>query len=100
MAYLNENYLKLQAGYLFPEVARRVREFCEANPEAAKGLIRCGIGDVTEPLPRAAIYAMKRAIDELGLRETFRGYGPEEGYEFLRSAIAQHDYRYPNIDIS
>src|SRR6266404_4654030 len=55
MAYLNENYLKLQAGYLFPEVARRVREFCEANPEAAKRLIRCGIGDVTEPLPRSAM---------------------------------------------
>jgi len=55
MAYLNENYLKLQAGYLFPEVARRVREFCDANPEEAKRLIRCGIGDVTEPLPRAAI---------------------------------------------
>ena len=63
VAYLNENYLKLQAGYLFPEVARRVREFCEANPEAAKRLIRCGIGDVTEPLPRAAIEAMKRAVD-------------------------------------
>src|SRR5213083_2741237 len=100
MAYLNENYLKLQAGYLFPEVARRVREFCEANPEAAKGLIRCGIGDVTEPLPRAAIDAMKRAIEELGHRETFRGYGPEQGYEFLRSAIAQHDYRDRNIDIA
>ena len=100
MAYLNENYLKLQAGYLFPEVARRVREFCEADPKAAKRLIRCGIGDVTEPLPRAAIDAMKRAVEELGHRETFRGYGPEHGYEFLRSAIAQHDYRDRNIDIS
>jgi LL-diaminopimelate aminotransferase len=100
MAYLNENYLKLQAGYLFPEVARRVREFCEANPEAAKRLIRCGIGDVTEPLPRAAIEAMKRAVEELGHRETFRGYGPEHGYDFLRSAIAQHDYRDRHIDIA
>jgi LL-diaminopimelate aminotransferase len=100
MAYLNENYLKLQAGYLFPEVARRVREFCESNPEAAKRLIRCGIGDVTEPLPRAAIEAMKRAIEELGHRKTFRGYGPEQGYEFLRSTIAQHDYRDRNIDIA
>ena len=99
MAYLNENYLKLQAGYLFPEVARRVREFCEANPDAAKRLIRCGIGDVTEPLPRAAIEAMKGAVEELGHRETFRGYGPEHGYEFLRSTIAQHDYRDRNIDI-
>jgi LL-diaminopimelate aminotransferase len=100
MAYLNENYLKLQAGYLFPEIARRVREYCEANPKAAKRLIRCGIGDVTEPLPRAAIDAMKDAIDELGKRETFRGYGPEQGYEFLRSTIAQHDYRDRNIDIA
>lgn len=100
MAYLNEHYLKLQVGYLFPEVARRVREFCETNPEAAKRLIRCGIGDVTEPLPRAAIDAMKGAVEELGHRETFRGYGPENGYEFLRSAIAQHDYRDRNIDIA
>jgi LL-diaminopimelate aminotransferase len=100
MAYLNENYLKLQAGYLFPEIARRVRDFCEANPEAAKRLIRCGIGDVTEPLPRVVIDAMKRAVDELGNRETFRGYGPEQGYEFLRSTIAQHDYRDRNIDIA
>jgi LL-diaminopimelate aminotransferase len=100
MAYLNENYLKLQAGYLFPEVARRVREFCEAHPEGAKRLIRCGIGDVTEPLPPAAIEAMKRAVDELGYRESFRGYGPEQGYEFLRSTIAQRDYRDRNIQIA
>jgi len=100
MAYLNENYLKLQAGYLFPEVARRVLEFCEANPEAAQRLIRCGIGDVTEPLPRAAIEAMKRAVEELGHSESFRGYGPEQGYEFLRSTIAQSDYRDRNIEIA
>jgi len=100
MAYLNENYLKLQAGYLFPEIARRVREFCQAHPEAAKRLIRCGIGDVTEPLPRAVVEAMRRAVDELGERATFRGYGPEQGYEFLRSTIGQHDYRDRNIDIS
>jgi LL-diaminopimelate aminotransferase len=100
MAYLNENYLKLQAGYLFPEIAWRVREFCEANPKAAKRLIRCGIGDVTEPLPRAAIDAMKRAIEEFGHHETFRGYGPEHGYEFLRSAIAKHDYSDRNVEIA
>jgi LL-diaminopimelate aminotransferase len=100
MAYLNENYLKLQAGYLFPEIARRVRDFCEANPEAAKRLIRCGIGDVTEALPRAAIDAMKDAVEELGHRETFRGYGPEQGYEFLRSTIAQRDYRDRSIDVA
>jgi len=100
MAYLNENYLKLQAGYLFPEIARRVREFCKKEPKAAERLIRCGIGDVTEPLPRAVIEAMKRAVEELGHRETFHGYGPEQGYEFLRSAIAQHDYRGRKIDIA
>ncbi len=100
MAYLNENYLKLQSGYLFPEVGRRVREFCEANPKAAKRLIRCGIGDVTEPLPRAAVEAMKRAVDELGHHETFHGYGPEHGYEFLRSAIAQNDYRDCNVEVA
>jgi LL-diaminopimelate aminotransferase len=100
VAYLNENYLKLQAGYLFPEIARRVREFCEKDPKAAERLIRCGIGDVTEPLPRAAIEAMKRAVDELGQRETFRGYGPEQGYEFLRSAIAQKDFRDRKIEIA
>ncbi len=100
MAFLNENYLKLQAGYLFPEIGRRVKEFCDANPEAAKRLIRCGIGDVTEPLPAAAVVAMHKAVDELAHRETFRGYGHEQGYEFLRSKIAQHDYRDRGIEIA
>ena len=100
MAYLNENYLKLQAGYLFPEIARRVRGFSEKNPDAAKRLIRCGIGDVTEPLPLAAVEAMKRAAEELAHRETFRGYGPEQGYEFLRSKIAQCDYRERGIEVA
>src|SRR6476661_5012950 len=100
VAYLNDNYLKLQAGYLFPEIARRVREFCDANPDAAKRLIRCGIGDVTEPLPPAVIAAMHRAVEELGHRETFRGYPPYEGYEFLREKIAQHDFRDRGIEIA
>ena len=100
MAFLNENYLKLQAGYLFPEIARRVRDFCAADSSGAERLIRCGIGDVTEPLPPAVIQAMKSAVDELGHRETFRGYGPEQGYEFLRSKIAQKDYRDRGIDIA
>ena len=100
MAYLNENYLKLQAGYLFPEIARRVQDFCEKNPHAAERLIRCGIGDVTEPLPRAAIEAVKRAAEELGHRDTFRGYGPEQGYDFLRTTIAKEDYRDRKIEIS
>lgn len=100
MAYLNENYLKLKAGYLFPEITRRVRAFREANPEAAKRLISCGIGDVTEPLPQAAIAAMHKAVDDLAARETFRGYGPEQGYEWLRAAIAENDYRTRGCDVA
>jgi len=100
MAYLNENYLKLKAGYLFPEIGRRVKAFCDANPEAAKRLIRCGIGDVTEPLPAAVIAALHKAVDELAVRETFRGYGPEQGYEFLRAAIARNDYRDRGLEVA
>jgi LL-diaminopimelate aminotransferase len=100
MAYLNENYLKLQAGYLFPEIARRMKEFLDANPHVAERLIRCGIGDVTEPLPRAAVDSMHAAVEELGHRETFRGYGHEQGYDFIRSKIAQHDYRARGIEIA
>jgi len=100
MAHLNDNYLKLKAGYLFPEIARRVREFTQANPAAASNVIRCGIGDVTEPLPQSAIDAMKAATDELGNRDSFRGYGPEQGYEFLRGAIAENDYRARGLAIS
>jgi len=100
MAYLNDHYLKLKAGYLFPEIARRVRAFCEQSADAAERLIRCGIGDVTEPLPAATIQAMHLAVDELARRETFRGYGPEQGYEFLRHAIAQNDYRDHGADIA
>jgi len=100
MATINENYLKLKAGYLFPEIARRVRVFSEENPEAAKNVIRCGIGDVTEPLPQAAIDALKKATDELGDRETFRGYGPEQGYDFLREAIAAAEYSGRGLEIS
>lgn len=100
MAYLNDNYLKLQAGYLFPEISRRVREFCDANPDAAKRLIRCGIGDVTEPLPPAVIAAMHHAVDELSVRETFRGYGHEQGLESLRERIAEQDYRDRGVEMS
>ncbi|HEX8312224.1 MAG TPA: LL-diaminopimelate aminotransferase, partial [Chthoniobacteraceae bacterium] len=100
MAFLNENYLKLRAGYLFPEIGRRVTTFCTANPDGAQRLIRCGIGDVTEPLPAAATAALHKAVDELGARETFRGYGPEQGYDFLRQAIAQNDYRDRGLDVA
>ncbi|MDP4940121.1 MAG: LL-diaminopimelate aminotransferase [Verrucomicrobiales bacterium] len=92
MARINENFLKLKAGYLFPEIARRVTAFNEANPEAAKRLIRCGIGDVTEPLPEACRKAMHDAVDELGDASTFKGYGPEQGYAFLREAIVENQY--------
>jgi LL-diaminopimelate aminotransferase len=100
MAFFNDNYLKLKAGYLFPEISRRVKAFCDANPEAAKRLIRCGIGDVTEPLPAAVITAMHKAVDEMASRETFKGYGPEQGYEWLRAAIAQNDFRDRGCDVA
>lgn len=98
MAYVNEHYLKLKAGYLFPEIGRRVKAFQQANPSAR--IIRMGIGDVTEPLPPAVIEAMHKAVDEMARRETFRGYGPEQGYEFLREAIARHDFQARGCDIS
>ena len=100
MVQLNDNYLKLKAGYLFPEIARRVKAFCDSNPEAAQRVIRCGIGDVTEPLPPAVVGALHKAVDEMASRESFRGYGPEQGHEFLRHAIAQNDYRDLGMDVS
>ena len=95
---VNSNYLKLKAGYLFPEIARRVKAFSEANPEAA--LIRLGIGDVTEPLPLACRNAMKAAVDEMGTADGFHGYGPEQGYGWLRDAIAKHDFQARGCEIS
>lgn len=95
---VNSNYLKLKAGYLFPEIARRVKSFCEANPDA--GLIRLGIGDVTEPLPLACRNAMKVAIDEMGTNTGFHGYGPEQGYDWLREAIAKHDFQTKGCQIN
>ncbi len=100
MAFLNEHYLKLNAGYLFPEIARRVRVFCEENPNAAKRIIRCGIGDVTEPLPAAVTAAMHSAVDEMATRVGFHGYGPEQGYEWLRHAIAANDYRALGMEVA
>jgi LL-diaminopimelate aminotransferase len=100
MARINENYLKLKAGYLFPEIARRVAAFAKENPDAGKRIIRMGIGDVTEPLPPAIVQAMHKAVDEMSCRETFRGYGPEQGYDFLREAIAKNDYQSRGCDIA
>ncbi|HZZ42535.1 MAG TPA: LL-diaminopimelate aminotransferase [Tepidisphaeraceae bacterium] len=98
MAYINENFLKLRAGYLFPEIGRRVKVFAAAHPQAK--IIRMGIGDVTEPLPSSVTQAMHRAVDELSVRETFRGYPPEQGYDFLREAIAKNDFQSRGCDIS
>jgi len=98
MVQVNGNYLKLKAGYLFPEIARRVKAFQESNPGAP--LIRLGIGDVTEPLPEACRLAMKAAIDDLGRHEDFHGYGPEQGYSWLREAIARHDFQDRGCEIS
>ena len=90
MIRINENYGKLKASYLFADIARRVGAYVAANPE--RPVIRLGIGDVTEPLPPVCIEALHAATDEMARRETFRGYGPEQGYPFLREAIARHDY--------
>ncbi|PMB02159.1 LL-diaminopimelate aminotransferase [Fischerella thermalis CCMEE 5198] len=97
MATINDNYLKLKAGYLFPEIARRVNAFAEANPDAK--IIRLGIGDVTEPLPEACRTAMIKAVEEMGDRATFKGYGPEQGYAWLREKIATHDFQARGCEI-
>src|SRR5919108_3647893 len=90
MARINDNYLRLKSGYLFSEIARRVKEFQAAHPDAK--LIRLGIGDATRPLPPTIVQALHAAVDEMSRVETFRGYGPETGYEFLTELIAKHEY--------
>ena len=90
MATINDNYLKLPGSYLFAEIGRRVAAYKEAHPEA--DIIRLGIGDVTQPLPPACLKAMHEAVDEMGSAETFRGYGPEQGYTFLTEAILKNNY--------
>lgn len=90
MIRINQNYQKLRASYLFADIARRVREFQVQNPD--REIIRLGIGDVTRALPPACISAMHQAVDELASETRFRGYGPEQGYDFLREAIAEHDF--------
>jgi LL-diaminopimelate aminotransferase len=91
MIRTNENYSKLKASYLFADIAKRVNAYVAANP--GKPVIRLGIGDVTEPLPPVCIAALHAATDEMANRTTFKGYGPEQGYAFLREAIAQHDFK-------
>jgi len=87
---VNENYLKLKAGYLFPEIAKRVNLYSQSNKNAE--IIKLGIGDVTEPLPRACIEAMGKALDDMGTLDGFKGYGPEQGYSWLREKISEHDF--------
>ena len=97
MIHINENYFKLQAGYLFPEIGRRVREFQKANPQA--DIIKMGIGDVTQPLAPSVIRAFHEGVDEMSKAETFKGYSPEQGYYFLREAIANNEYLSRGADI-
>ncbi|MBN2398240.1 MAG: LL-diaminopimelate aminotransferase, partial [Deltaproteobacteria bacterium] len=97
MIQINENYLKLQSSYLFSDIAKRVAAFVASNPD--RQIIRLGIGDVTRALPGACIAALHKAVDELSFDSTFRGYGPEQGYEFLREAIAHNDFQALGADI-
>jgi len=97
MAQINENYFKLQAGYLFPEIGRRVREYQKEHPTA--DIVRMGIGDVTQPLAPTVIRAFHDGVEEMSGAGTFKGYGPEQGYDFLREAIAKNDYQDRGADI-
>ena len=95
---VNENYLKLPGSYLFSNIAKKVAAYKSANPD--REVISLGIGDVTQPLVPAIIKALHSAVDEMAVAETFRGYAPDLGYEFLRSAIAENDYKARGCDIS
>jgi len=98
MIKINENYLKLQASYLFSDIAKRVNAFQEAHPD--REIIRMGIGDVSHALPSVCIEAFHRGVDELAHDATFHGYGPEQGYPFLREKIAAEDFQARGADIS
>lgn len=98
MALVNGNYLKLPGSYLFAEVARRADQFKKDNPDA--DIISLGIGDVTRPLPPAVVEAMKKAVEEMGRPETFRGYGPYQGYEFLIEKIIENDFQPRGVDLA
>ncbi|SHO50939.1 LL-diaminopimelate aminotransferase [Anaerocolumna xylanovorans] len=98
MFKINENYLKLPGSYLFSDIAKKVKAFGEANPD--KKIIRLGIGDVTLPLAPAVISALHKATDEMAVKDTFKGYSPDLGYEFLRSLIAEHDYKARGVELA
>ena len=97
MSYINENFMQLQDSYLFSTIAKKVAKFTQENPD--KKVIKLGIGDVTRPLPPACIKAMHTAVEEMGTQQGFKGYGPEQGYDFLRKAIVEHDYKSRGIQI-
>jgi len=94
---INQNYGKMPGSYLFTEIASRIKKFCELNPDAE--IIRLGIGDVTRPLPVSVAKAMHEAVEEMSKVETFKGYGPENGYEFLRAAISENEYKKRGVSI-
>ncbi len=98
MSYINENFLELQDSYLFSTIAKKVKEYSEKYPE--KEIIKLGIGDVTKPIVPACLEAMHKAVNEIGTENGFKGYGPEQGYEFLRKAIAENDYKNRGVDIA
>ncbi len=98
MFQINENYLKLPGSYLFSTIAKKVNAFTAANPD--KKIIRLGIGDVTLPLASAVVEAMHKAVDEMGVAASFHGYAPDLGYDFLRNAIVENDYKARGVDIS
>jgi LL-diaminopimelate aminotransferase len=100
VARINEHFLKLAAGYFFPEIARRVNAFVAERPDLAGRIIRCGVGDVTEPLPAVAVRALREGADDLATRERFQGYGPATGHEFVRKAIAQVDFRDRGVNVA
>ena len=100
MVQVNENYLKLKAGYLFPEISKRVKNFTESKIHINRDIIKLGIGDVTEPLPKACRDAMSNALNEMGTNQGFRGYGPEQGYIWLREKISENDFSSRGCQIS
>lgn len=97
MSLINENFLELQESYLFSTIAKKVARFTEENPD--KKIIKLGIGDVTRPIVPKCIEAMHKAVEEIGTKEGLKGYGPEQGYDFLKNAIIKNEYKARNIEI-
>ena len=98
MSLINENFMKLEDSYLFSTIAKKVAKYTQENPN--KKIIKLGIGDVTKPIVPACLEAMHKAVDEIGTAQGFKGYGPEQGYEFLRKAIVENDYKARGVEIA